>query len=123
MEWRSERPRPRRRRSATSGTYGFLRPPRRHEEDLQQLLEQAAHDPGLLRAHRASLLAQAVVVGVLFAACIAFTVQSFVLLRRLRSPGMESIGWMLPALVAAFALLILRRLVRIVSDYRRTRLG
>ncbi len=121
MEWRSERPR--RRRNATGGTYGFLRPSRRNEEDLQRLLERADRDPGLLRAHRASLMAQAIVVGALFAACVALAVQSFVLLRRMRSPGMEAMGWMLPALIAAFALLILRRLLRVVSDYRRTRLG
>ena len=123
MDWRSEPPRRRPRRTATGGTYGFLRPPRRHEEDLQRLLERAEHEPGLLRAHRASLLAQAIVVGALFAACVVFAVQSFALLQRVRSPGMETIGWMLPALVAAFALIILRRLLRIVSDYRRTRLG
>lgn len=121
MDWRSERKR--RRRSAAPSPYGFLRPPRRHEEDLQQLLERAEREPRLLRAHRASLLAQAIVVGALLAASIGLAVQSFVLMRRMRSPGLETIGWLLPAIVAAFALVILRRFLRIVSDYRRTRLG
>lgn len=123
MDWRSESKRRRPRRSARVSPYGFLRPPRRHEEDLQQLLERAEHQPGLLRAHRASLLAQAIVVGTLLVTCIGLAVQSFLLMRRMRTPGMETIGWLLPALVAGFALLILRRLLRIVSDYRRTRLG
>jgi hypothetical protein len=122
VDWRSERPRRRPRRTAASGAYGFLRPPRRHEEELQQVLAHGRRDPALLRAHRTSLLVQAIVVGSLFVACIALAVQSLLLLRRIRSPGMESVGWMLPALVGAFALLVLRRLRRIVSDYKRTRL-
>ena len=122
MDWRSERPHRRARRTAGIGAYGFLRPPRRHEEDLQQALARGRREPALLRAHRTSLLVQAIVVGCLFAACIALAVQSLLLLRRIRLPGMESMGWMLPALVGVFALLILRRLRRILSDYKRTRL-
>jgi hypothetical protein len=60
-----------------------------------------------------------VVVGILFAAMIGLGVQSFVLLQRLRSSAVGPVAWAIPALAGLLALVILRRFLRLLGDYRR----
>jgi len=100
-------------------TYGFLRPTRRHEEEERRFLERLREEPGLRREYRTSVLVQMVVVAVLAAAMIGLGVQSSVLLQRLRSSAIGSIAWAIPALAGLLALVILRRFLRLLADFRR----
>lgn len=107
-----------RRRHAPLGfgaTYGFLRPPRRSEEDEQRFLERLRSEPHLRREYRGSVLLQLTVVGALLLACLALAVQALVMVRRIPA----SLGWMLPVGVGFLALLVLRRFLRLVAEYRR----
>jgi hypothetical protein len=73
----------------------------------------------LRREYRTSVLVQMVVVAVLAAAMIGLGVQSSVLLQRLRSSAIGSIAWAIPALAGLLALVILRRFLRLLADFRR----
>ena len=109
------------RRRQPIGVWSFLRPPRRHEEDQQLFLQRLRDEPNLRREHRASLAVQLVVVGALLVACVAFFVQTAVLVRRLNVPALSALGWFIPAVVGCFALMVLRRFLRLLSDYRSMR--
>ena len=109
---------PRRRPPVSFSPYGFLRPPRRHEEEQQRFIEQLRDQPQLRREYRVSLLVQIGVVGALCVACLALVVQSAVMVHRMQVPALASLGWFLPACVGLLALLVLRRLLRLVADYR-----
>jgi hypothetical protein len=101
------------------GPYGFLRPPRRHEEEQRQFLERLREEPRLRREYRASLAVQMAVVGALLLACLVLIVQSILLLRSLASPSLAALAWIVPSFVGLLALLVLRRFLRLVADYRR----
>jgi hypothetical protein len=101
------------------GPYGFLRPPRRHEEEQRRFLERLRDEPKLRREYRASLAVQMGVVGALLLACIVLVVQSALLLRSLRAPSLAPFAWIVPAFVGLLALLVLRRFLRLLADYRR----
>jgi hypothetical protein len=109
----------RRRPPVTFGPYGFLRPPRRHEEEQRRFLERVRDEPKLRREYRASLAVQMGVVGALLLACAVLVVQSALLLRSLRTPSLAPLAWMLPGFVALLALVVLRRFLRLLADYRR----
>lgn len=109
----------RRRPPVAFGPYGFLRPPRRHEEEQRRFLERIREEPKLRREYRASLAVQMGVVGALLLACIVLVVQSALLLRSLRAPSLAPFAWIVPAFVALLALLVLRRFLRLLADYRR----
>jgi hypothetical protein len=100
---------------ALGASYGFLRPPRRSEEDEERFRERLRNEPQLRREYRSSILVQLTVVGALFLACLALIVQALVMVRRFQG----SLGWMLPVGVGFLALLVLRRFLRLVSEYRR----
>ena len=109
------------RRRQPIGVWSFLRPPRRHEEEQGLFLERLRDDPKLRREHRASLAVQLGVVGALLVACSVFFVQSAVLVRRLNVPALSALGWFIPAIVGVLALMVLRRFLRLLSDYRSMR--
>jgi len=73
----------------------------------------------LRREYRTSVLVQMVVVAVLAAAMIGLGVQSFVLLQRLRASAIGPVAWGIPALAGLLALVILRRFLRLLADFRR----
>ena len=100
-------------------TYGFLRPTRRHEEEAQRFLERLREEPQLRREYRFSLAVQMAVVGILLAAMIGLGAQSIVLLQRLRASVVGPIAWAIPTLAGLLALLIVRRFLRLLADYRR----
>lgn len=103
------------------GSIGFLRPTRRHEEENRRFLERVRDEPRLRREYSASLLLQLVVVGALLLACAGLIVQSALLMRQLQIPNLSILGWIVPLLVALLALAVLRRFLRILSDYRSLR--
>ena len=111
----------RRRRAplAFGASYGFLRPPRRQEEDQELFLERLRNEPELRREYRTSLAVQLTVVGALFVAVVAFVVQMIVLVHRAPGALVGSMGWALPILIGCLALLVLRRFLRLLSDYKR----
>jgi hypothetical protein len=111
----------RRRRSALDlgANYGFLRPTRRHEEEQKRLLERTAGTPAMRREYRMSLIVQMVVVALLFAAMLALLVQSYLLVRKFHDPRLAPLGWMVPALAALLGVVIGRRFLRLLNDYRR----
>ena len=111
----------RRRPPVTFGTFGFLRPPRRHEKDQRLFMERVRQEPNLRREYRASLVIQLVVVGALLLACVVLVLQSAIMLRQVRVPAADSFGWLIPAVVGMLALAVLRRFLRILSDYRSLR--
>jgi hypothetical protein len=108
----------RRRAPVTFGAYGFLRPPRRHEEEQQRFIERLREEPLLRREYRASLGVQMAVVGALLLACIGLVVQSALMVRSMRSPAVASMGWLIPCTVGLLTLLVFRRFMRLVSDFR-----
>lgn len=116
MRFGSRRRRP---LAGLGASYGFLRPPRRHEEDQRLFLEHVRSEPRLRREYRTSLLVQLVVVGALLVTVIGLGLQAAVLVRRLRIPGAASLGWFVPAVVAFLALAVLRRFLRLWSDWRQ----
>ncbi len=110
-----------RRRRAPLGfgaSYGFLRPPRRQEEDQELFRERLRTEPELRREYRTSLAVQLTVVGALLAAVVAFVVQMIVLVRRAPVALVGNMGWTLPVLIGLLALLVLRRFLRLLADYR-----
>lgn len=110
----------RRRRSALDlgASYGFLRPTRRHEEEQRRLQQRLHDEPNLRREYRTSLVVQMVVVALLFAAMLALCVQSFLLVRKLHDPRLAPLGWMVPVLAALLGVVVGRRFLRLLSDYR-----
>lgn len=103
------------------GSIGFLRPSRRHEEEQRRFLEHVRDEPRLRREYSASLMVQLVVVGALLLACAALVVQSALLMRQLRVESLAFLAWMVPLVVSFLALAVLRRFLRILSDYRSLR--
>jgi len=99
-------------------TYGFLRPAPRHAEDEKRLRERLREDPRMRREVRTSLVLQLVVVGTLFLALIVLGVQSIGLLKSLRTSAVGPVAWALPALAGLLALVVLRRFLRVLSEYR-----
>ena len=97
----------------------FLRPTRRHEEEQKRLLERTAGTPAMRREYRMSLIVQMVVVALLFAAMLALLVQSYLLVRKFHGPRLAPLGWMVPALAALLGVVIGRRFLRLLNDYRR----
>jgi hypothetical protein len=100
-------------------TYGFLRPTRRHVEEEQRFLERLNAEPRLRREYRTSIAVQAIVVGLLLASIAALLVQSFRLLHTLRASALGPVVWGIPALAGLLFLAVLRRFLRLVSDFRR----
>jgi len=100
-------------------SFGFLRPPRRHEEEQERFIERLREDATLRREYRTSLAIQLTVVGALLLAVIGLVVQAIVVLQRTRFAAAGRIGWTLPLLVAFLASLVARRFLRLWSDYRR----
>ena len=118
MTRRPFRSRQRRSPIALGASYGFLRPPRRHEEDQQEFLERLRNEPALRREYRTSLLIQLTVVGGLVLAVFGFLVQMIVLLRRVHLGAMQQMSWILPVAVGCLGLLVLRRFLRLWADFR-----
>ena len=109
----------RRRSPATLGvSFGFLRPPRRHEEEQERFVERLRNEPELRREYRSSLIIQLTVVGALTLAVFGFLIQAIVVVRRLHQPAVQQMGWVLPVLVGCLGLLVLRRFLRLWADYR-----
>lgn len=105
----------RRHRALGGASYSFLRPPLLREDD-DRFRERLRTEPGFRRQVRATLLVQLTVVGALFLASLTLVVQALVLLRRM---GNASSGaWVLPVAVGFLALLVLRRFLRLVADFR-----
>jgi hypothetical protein len=100
-------------------TYGFLSPTPRHVEDERRFRERLREDPRMRREYRTSLVLQIVVVGILFVALVVLGVQSVSLLKALRTSAVGPVAWAVPALAAFLALAVLRRFLRVVSEYRR----
>ena len=100
-------------------SYGFLRPTRRHEEEERRFLDRLREEPRLRREYRTSLAVQMVVVGILLAAVTGLTVQSLVLLRALRASVIGPIAWAIPTLTGLLTLVVLRRFLRLLADFRR----
>jgi hypothetical protein len=112
----------RRRAGLESGSiYGFLRPPVRHEEEQRQFLDRLCREPALRREYRLSLLIQMVVVILLLAAMCGLVAQSFVLLRKLDRPDLSKLSWMVPMAAALLGLIVGRRFLRLLGQYRRLR--
>src|SRR5262245_47561019 len=101
--------------------YGFLRPPRRQEEEMRRFLERVRNEPELRREYRTSLIVQIIVVGVLLAAMLFFVVQSCLFLRSLAPGQFGSLRWGLPALAGLLAAAVARRFLRLLADYRGLR--
>lgn len=99
-------------------TYGFLRPTPRQVEDQQRFRERLREDPRMRREVRTSLALQLVVVGILFLALIVLGVQSISLLKSLRTSAVGPVAWAIPALAGMLALVVLRRFLRVLSEYR-----
>jgi hypothetical protein len=99
-------------------SYGFLRPPRRGEEDEEGFRARLRAEPELRREYRGSVLVQLTIVGALFLACLTLVVQAVVLMRRI--PAAVQFGWLLPVGVGLLALLVLRRFLRLLSEYRQS---
>lgn len=100
-------------------TYGFLRPTSRHQEEERRFLERLREEPRLRREYRTSLALQLAVVGILLLAMLGLGVQSIVLLQKLKTSAVGPIAWAIPSLAGLLALVILRRFLRLLSDYRR----
>src|SRR5262249_51363467 len=100
-------------------SYGFLRPPRRHEDELENLVNRLREDAGLRREYRTSLAVQLTVVGALLVAVLGLVIETIVVVRRARVGFLGASGWMLPVVVGFLALLVARRFLRLWDDYRR----
>lgn len=108
----------RRREPLRFGTqWGFLQPPRRPAVDEDAFRARLRSDPAMNRQYRSALLVQLTLVGILFLACLTLVVQAVVMVRRIALPG-GSPGWVIPLGVGFLALLVLRRFLRLLSEYR-----
>ena len=119
-----ERPFASRRRRPSVGmgsNYGFLRPPRRHEEEQRRFLDRLRTEPELRREYRTSLLFQLVIVGVLVAAILGLVVQTLAFLRGMHSATAARGLWAIPAVAGLLALLALRRFLALLAAYRGLR--
>jgi len=121
MPLRTHRPGAPSRRRPPIGTLSFLRPPRRHEEEQRLFLERVRQEPRLRREYRGSLLFQMLVVGALLLALLVLLVQAAIAVRMVQSPALAPLRWFLPGVVGVLALLVLRRFLRLLSDYRSMR--
>jgi hypothetical protein len=115
MERHGMRPRRRHAPLAPGARYGFLQPPRRGADD-EEFQSRLRADPALRRQYRNMLLVQMTVVGALLLACATLVVQAIVMVRRVAV--VTSMGWVLPVGVGLLALLVLRRFLRLLHDYR-----
>jgi hypothetical protein len=62
------------------------------------------------------------VMGALLISCVVLLAQTFWLLRRFeRIPSLAALGWVIPILIAALGLMVMRRFLRVLSEYRRLR--
>ncbi len=102
-------------------SYGFLRPPIRHEEEQQRFLERLRNEPELRREYRTSLLIQIAVVGILIAAVAGLVVQSLLFLRGVHSATLSRALWVIPAVASFLAVIGLRRFMALLANYRRLR--
>jgi hypothetical protein len=119
-----ERPHPSRRRRASVGlgaSYGFLRPPRRHEEEQRRFLDRLRTEPELQREYRNSLVIQLVMVGILVVALLGLIVQSLFFLRGMHAAAAVRALWVIPAVASLLWLIALRRFLALLADYRQMR--
>jgi hypothetical protein len=113
--FRSRRSRP---LAGFGASFGFLRPAHRQLEDERHFRQRLRDDPRMRREVRTSLTLQLVVIGFLFAALVFLGVQSVSLLKSLRTSAVGPVAWAIPALAGLLALVVLRRFLRVVSEFR-----
>jgi len=117
MERRGLTSRRRRQALGLGASYGFLRPPSHRDADDEHFRERLRTEPEFRRQYRSTLLVQLTVVGALLVASVTLVVQAIVLVRRVAA-ATSSAAWVLPVGVGILSLLVLRRFLRLVSDYR-----
>jgi len=110
------------RRRQPVAQWGFLRPHNRQLEEEDRLRDHIRSHPRLEREYRSSLLLQLGILGLLLASCAILLVQSVRILTQVTLPANYApLGWVLPVFIGLLAMTALRRFLRVLSEYRRSR--
>jgi hypothetical protein len=88
---------------------------------MERFRSRLRGEPELRREYRITLALQLAVVGALFGALIVLVVQSFLLLRSTPAARAAGLHWGVPAVAGFLSLAVLRRMRRLVADYRDLR--
>jgi len=110
------------RRRQPVAQWGFLRPHQRQVEDEERLRQHLRDNPGLQKEYRSSLILQLGIVGALTLSCVVLLFQSIRMLGVFStSSNYAALSWALPLLIGFLGLAALRRFLKVLTEYRRSR--